>query len=165
MSRPKHRVKAPGAYFVTAETWQRRQLFIHEATVSIFLDTLMGYREKRFYLLHDFVAMADHFHAILTPDPDVSLEKAMQMIKGGSSRRIGQHLRAQFPVWQAGFHEHWIRSQEDYERCKQYLEQNPVKARLAMSPREHPYSSANGRFILDPYRHISGAKAPADSAS
>jgi len=82
MSRPQHRVKAQGAYFVTAETWQRRRLFIHQATTSVFIESLLGYREKGFYLLHAFVVMPDHFHAILTPSQDVSLEKAMQMIKG-----------------------------------------------------------------------------------
>ncbi len=110
-------------------------------------------------MLHDFVVMADHVHLILTPALDTSLEKAMQMIKGGSSHRIGQARQSHLPVWQKGFHEHWIRSEADYQARKRYLEWNPVKARLAATPAEYPYSSATGRFTLDPFRMASAAKA------
>ena len=36
--------------------------------------------------------MPDHVHAIITPAEVVSLEKAMQFIKGGSSFRLGKHM-------------------------------------------------------------------------
>ena len=32
---------------------------------------------------HEFVLMPEHFHLLFTPMPDVSLEKALQLIKGG----------------------------------------------------------------------------------
>ena len=160
MARPKHRVKAAGAYFVTAETWQRRQLFRKQVTTRILIDTILDDRERGFYRLHDFVVMPDHFHAILTPSRDTSLEKCLQMIKGGSSYRIRKELFTKFPVWQPGFHEHWIRSQEDYERCRRYIQFNPVKAKLAATPQEYPYSSASGAFRLDPFSITSGAEAP-----
>ncbi len=98
---------------------------------------------------------------ILTPSRNASLEKALQMIKGGSSYLIGKKVGAKFPVWQPGFHEHWIRSQEDYEQRRRYIALNPVKDRLAVAPQEYPYSSASGRFQLDPFAMPSGAKAPA----
>jgi putative transposase len=160
MSCPKHRIKAPGAYFVTAETWQRRKLFLNEACTQIFLETILQNRERGFYLLHDFVIMPDHFHLILTPGFETSHEKALQMIKGGSSHRIGKELRMEYPVWQPDFHEHWIRSMVDYERCKAYVERNPVAAGLVAAPHEYPFSSACGRFQLDEYHMASGAKAP-----
>ncbi|MFQ5738084.1 MAG: transposase [Acidobacteriota bacterium] len=160
MARPKHRVKAAGAYFVTAETWQRRKLFNKKTTAKIVIDTLLDYRQRGFYRLHDFVVLPDHLHVILSPNGDTSLEKALQLIKGGSSYRIGQAFHSKFPVWQPGFHEHWIRSQEDYEGRRRYIELNPVKARLAAAPQEYSYSSANGHFDIDPFVLTSGAKAP-----
>ena len=160
MVRPKHRVKAAGAYFVTAETWQRRELFKKESIAKIVIDTMLDCRQRGFYRLHDFVVMPDHLHAILTPSPKTSLEKALQMIKGGSSYRIGKEVGLKFPVWQPGFYEHWIRSPEDYEQRRRYLELNPVKDGLVVTPQEYAYSSANGRFQLDPFTMTSGAKAP-----
>jgi putative transposase len=159
MARPKHRIQAPGAYFITAETWQRRQIFRKDASARIVIETLLDCRERGFYRLHAFVLMPDHLHAILTPGPTTSLEKALQMIKGGSSYRIGKELLSRFPVWQPGFHEHRIRSQEDYRQHQHYIELNPVKAKAVSTPPDYPYSSANGRFALDPFTIPSGAEA------
>ncbi|MGH9602658.1 MAG: transposase, partial [Terriglobales bacterium] len=44
-------------------------------------------RRKDRFLLHEFVLMPDHFHILLTPAPEVSLEKAMQFIKLSKERR------------------------------------------------------------------------------
>ena len=42
--------------------------------------------------VHEFVFMPNHVHLLITPAPDVSLEKAMQFIKGGFSYRAGKEL-------------------------------------------------------------------------
>ena len=152
-------MKAAGAYFVTSRTWESRKLFQNLAWAELLVQTLMDYRNKHCYELHDFVVMPDHFHIIMTPGREYSLEKAVQMVKGGSSRRIGKQFQTQFSIWQKGFHEHWIRSRDDYEARKRYIEQNPVKARLAVRPSDYPYSSANGKFCLDPVTMTSAAEA------
>ncbi|MFQ5926832.1 MAG: transposase [Terriglobia bacterium] len=144
---------------MTAKTWQRRELFKKETIARILIETMLECRKRGFYRLHDFVVMPDHLHAILTPSQDTPLEKAMQMVKGGSSYRIGRELRSKFPIWQPGFHEHWIRSQDDYEQRCRYIELNPVTDKLAATPQEYPYSSASGRFELDAFVMTSGAKA------
>jgi len=157
--RPQHRIKAAGAYFITAKTWQGRKLFQKDTWAGILIETIMDYRQQGRYRLHAFVVMPDHLHVLLTPAQESSLEKAVQFIKGGSSHRIGKAFQTKFPVWQTGFNEHWIRSQEDYETRKRYIEFNPIKACLAPTPMEYPYSSANGNFDLDPFVMTSGAKA------
>lgn len=43
----------------------------------------------RRYLLHEFVVMPDHFHLILTPT-GITLERAMQCIKGGFSFQLNK---------------------------------------------------------------------------
>ena len=159
MSRPKHRIKAAGAYFVRSRTWESRKLFQKTTWADILVQTLMDYRDKHCYQLHNFVVMPDHFHFIVTPGKDYSLEKAVQMVKGGSSRRLGKEFNIRFAVWQKGFHEHWIRSEEDYITRKKYLEQNPVKAGLAVRPSEYPYSSASGKFKVDLFTMTSAAEA------
>jgi REP element-mobilizing transposase RayT len=50
-----------------------------------FLDVLLHYRAQGKYLLHELVVMPDHFHLLITPRE--SLERAMQLIKGGFSFR------------------------------------------------------------------------------
>jgi len=102
------------------------------------------YREQMRYVLHEFVIMPDHLHLLLTPEADISIERALQLIKGGFSYRLGKAKRG--PVWQESFTNHRIRDQHDYERHAGYIRMNPVRARLVERPEMYPYSSASARF-------------------
>ena len=97
-------------YFVTAVTANRRRLFQVEANADLLLNTLTDYRDQNRYHLHSFVVMPDHFHAILTPAPEISLEKAMQYIKGGFSFR----LKSKLDVWSRSFNESQILTSEKF---------------------------------------------------
>jgi putative transposase len=90
--------------------------------------------------------MPDHFHALITPSYEISLEKTVQFIKGGFSFR----LKSNIPVWQASFTNHRIHDEEDFERHREYIRMNPVRARLVGRAEEYAHSSANGKFVLDP---------------
>ena len=131
------RTARPGTYFVTAATHNRRRLFQVPATAEHLLDTLQHYRRERHYLLHAFVVMPDHIHLLLTPR-NITLEGAMQLIKGGFSHRLASHL----PVWQRGFTDHRIRNAEDSHTRRHYIHQNPVRARLVTSAKGYPHFSA-----------------------
>ncbi len=70
-------------YFITASTYLKQHLLQSERTAPLFIDVLYHYRGEGKYLLHEFVVMPDHFHLLITPGPEVALERAMQFIKGG----------------------------------------------------------------------------------
>jgi len=69
---------------------------------------MLGYQLQEKYLLHEFVLMPDHFHLLITPTS--TLERALQLIRGGFSFRL-QPLRSRlspriprknriwFPFW------------------------------------------------------------------
>jgi putative transposase len=125
-------------YFVTAVTAQRRRIFQVTASADLFVKVLLDYRQQGRFLLHAFVVMPDHFHAIITPAPDISLEKAMQYIKGGFSFR----LKSKLDVWMRSFNESQILNADKFHECLRYIEANPVRRGLASNPRDYPYSSA-----------------------
>ncbi|HET9401772.1 MAG TPA: transposase [Candidatus Acidoferrales bacterium] len=151
MSIPKRHVNAPGTYFVTSRTWQSRALFVAEPICNIFVNSLLHYRDEGKFSLHAYVLMRDHFHLLITSSEDISLERAVQFIKGGSARRIAQELLFRFPVWQKGFSDHRIRDAQDFATHLAYLNFNPVKKHLAAAPEEYPWSSANGKWRTDPW--------------
>ncbi len=134
---------------MTSETWQRRQLFRQVSPAEIVVQQILKCRDRGYYQLHEFVVMPDHFHALLTPGGDTTLEKALQMIKGGSAIRIRKELQFKFPVWQTGFHDRWLRDADEYSTRRNYILGNPVKARLAVTPSEYPWSSANRKYRMD----------------
>jgi putative transposase len=133
-------------YFITTSTANRRRLFQVEANAQLLLDVLMEQRAKSRFHLHAFVLMPDHLHAILTPAPDVSLEKAVQFIKGNFSHGFKSIL----PVWTPSFNETQIRDLETFESRQRYILQNPVRAKLVATAEEFPYSSADPKHSIDP---------------
>ena len=132
-------------YLVTAVTAQRRRLFQVTANAELMVQTILDYRQQNKFLLHAFVIMPDHLHALMTPAPDVSLEKAMQFIKGGFSFR----LKSKRDVWMQSFNESQVMTEEKFINVVQYIEANPVRARLAANPEEYPFSSA-AQALQDP---------------
>jgi putative transposase len=162
MSTPNHRTAPGSSYFVTTKCWQGRTLFQVPEIAEVLLETLFTYRDRRAYLLHEFVIMPDHLHLILTPGPTTSLEKAIQLIKGGSSHRIHKARNQKSEIWQVGFYDWTIRDYNDWQTKVQYIHQNPVRAKLVDMPQQWRYSSANDKFTLDPIpgKYVSsGAKA------
>jgi len=131
-------------FFITTVTAQRLPIFRREMTAILLIETLTHYRDEGKFLLHEFVVMPDHFHALLTPAPEISVERAMQFIKGGFSHRLGRGS-----IWQAGFTNHRVRDLEDYEKHQEYIRMNPVRAHLAECAEAYRYSSAAGVVRLD----------------
>ncbi|KAA6463360.1 transposase [Acidobacteria bacterium AB60] len=125
-------------YFVTTVTAQRRRLFQVAANADLLQSTLLHYHAQNRFLLHAFVVMPDHLHVLLTPAPAVSLEKAMQFIKGGFSFR----LKSQRDVWERSFDESQILSAQRFHTGRRYIEDNPVRCGLVSEPQAYPYSSA-----------------------
>jgi putative transposase len=138
----------PGTYFVTFSTWQRRRIFVVEPYVRLFLKTTYGYRREGKFGLHAFVLMPEHVHMLLTPAHDVTLERAIQLIKGGYSHAFGLEFGRK-ELWQRGFTHHRIRNIEDFLMHREYIHQNPVKRGLVMEAREYRYCSAFPGFKLD----------------
>jgi putative transposase len=116
-------------------------------------------RDQGNYLVHRLVVMPDHLHLIVTPGSSTTLEKSMQLIKGGSSHEIGKREGMRFPVWHAGLTEHQIRDQRDFDSHAKYIDENPVKASLVENAESYRWGSAAGKFALDPWPVASGTKA------
>ena len=132
------RLTSHGTFFLSTQTWNRRRLFQVDQTAQLFLETLQHYRHQGHFRRHAFVVMPDHIHLLLTPQ-NITLERAMMLIEGGFSHR----LHATFPVWQRGFTDHRIRDKDDFLKHRDYIHQNPVRARLCQLPEDFPYSSAH----------------------
>jgi putative transposase len=135
-------------YFVTSNTAGRKPFFRYARWAELFIESLYGYRPERF-LLHGFVVVPDHFHLLMTPQE--SLERAVQCIKGGFSFRAKKELGWAGDVWVAGFSDHRIRDDEDFDVHQRYIAKNPVEARLMERVEDYAYCSANGRFELDTF--------------
>ena len=145
------RVAAGGrTFFVTSSTADKRNLLQSDRAAGLFVSTLYDYRAQGKFRLHEFVVMPDHFHLLLTIDWKMTIERAVQFIKGGFAFRAGQELGRRSPVWQKGFSEVRILDAESFERAKAYIRNNPVARHLVSEAAEFGFSSAYPGFLLDP---------------
>ena len=134
-------------------------MFGNTMIASIVEDAVFHYRDQGSYRVHSHVVMPNHLPLLMTPGNTTTLEKSVQLIKGGSSHEIGKRPAMRFPVWHAGFTEHRIRDKADFDAHVKYIDQNPVKACVVGSAEEYAHGSASGKFTLDPWPVASGAEA------
>jgi REP-associated tyrosine transposase len=137
-------------FSVSTSTSGKSPILQSQRLADLFLDVLRDYRAKQRIKIHEFVLMRDHIHLILTPAPDIPLEKAMQYIKGGFSFRAKRELGFNGEVWQKGYNEHGIKDTADYAKHVEYIQMNPVRAGLANRAQDYQYSSAKLRDDVDP---------------
>jgi len=99
--------------------------------------------------------MPNHVHLLIRVGGDMTIEKAMQFIKGGFSFRLKKELGYLGEVWQGGFSEVRVDDRQSLLRHRDYIAQNPVKAGLVDSPEKFPYC-----FTYLAKRKAAGAKSP-----
>jgi putative transposase len=134
MSR-RRRTTTSGTFLITSVAHDRRRIFQVDATARLCIEILQRYRRQGLYKLHAFVVMPDHIHLLLTTE---NLPDAMKHIRGGFSH----DLASTFEVWQSDYDDRQIFSEKDYLNAREYIHQNPVRARLVVNAEDYPYSSA-----------------------
>ena len=131
-------------YALTVVSCGRRAIFVRTANAELLLHTLFKYRDAGRFAMHGFVIMPEHIHILLTPLGENTIERCVQLIKGGFSFAF----RTQFPgeVWQSGYHDHRVRNREDFANQLQYIAENPVRRRLT----EHLFVHTRFADRMDP---------------
>lgn len=119
-----------------------RRLLQSEPNAALLIDVLRSYVAARKFQLLDFVIMPDHIHLLITVRDQMTIEKAMQLIKGGFSFRLKRELGYLGEVWQHGFSEVRVDTEESLSNHCEYIAQNPIKAGLVAAAEEYPYCFA-----------------------
>jgi REP-associated tyrosine transposase len=147
MAAPRRGNTGYSCYFITASTFQKRNILQTDRMASLLVDVLLHYRQKQQYLLHEFVVMPDHFHLLTTPQE--SLERAMQLIKGGFSFRAKREVGFMHEIWQPSFYDRRVRGPEEYFAFREYIRQNAPRRGLAVKAEDYRYCSAWPGLLLD----------------
>ncbi|MHB1560622.1 MAG: transposase, partial [Isosphaeraceae bacterium] len=96
------------------------------------------------YDLFAWCIMSNHVHVLLKPHRE--LGKVTQGIKGYTARRVNELRGARGEaLWQDESYDHWSRDEVEMFRIIDYIENNPVAARLCKCPEDWPWSSARYR--------------------
>jgi putative transposase len=141
-------------FFVTTKTSMGRALLQSERNATLFIDVLRSNVAAGKFRMHDFVVMPDHVHLLITVDEKMTIEKAVQLIKGGFSYRLKKDFGYAGEVWQRGFSDVRIEDRASFLQHRKYITENPLKKGLANAVDEFPYC-----FAYLARRKAAGAKA------
>jgi putative transposase len=138
-SSPKDVISPVRTFFATTKIAMGKRLLQSERNAELMIEVLRSLVVERAFELHDFVVMPDHLHLLLTVGEGMTIEKAMQFVKGRFSRRLGKEFGYAGEVWQRGFSEERVLGLTSMEAHRRYNAENPVKAGVARSADEYPY--------------------------
>jgi putative transposase len=100
------------------------------------------------YRLLEWVVMPNHVHVLFQPLKIWTVPQIVTSWKRFTARKMGEIEAASgrkvvFPVWHREYWDRYIRNAAHLARAIDYIRSNPVKAGLATSPEEWPWSSAH----------------------
>ncbi len=125
---PENITRPRRTFFVTAKTYMGKHLLQSDRHAALLIDVLRSCVADGHFQIYDFVVMPNHFHLLIALSEDMTIEKAMQFIKGRFSYRVKRELGFAGEVWQRGFSEVRAEGRENLERYRRYIAQNPVRA-------------------------------------
>jgi putative transposase len=124
------------------DTTREGPMFLRRPEVAtVVVQALRNGAARELYELSSFVVMSNHVHVLFRPAEEAS--SALQWLKGTTAREANQVLaRTGRSFWQRESYDHWVRNQEELQRIRFYIEDNPVRAGLATNAAAFPWSSA-----------------------
>lgn len=126
-------------YFVTTSCHSRQRLFEHARSAQIVIGEFERCADVGDCDNLAYVVMPDHIHWLVQPGCDARLYEIVRKMKGRSARRINLHRLLQGKVWQAGFHDYALRTEDEIASFATYLIQNPLRAGLVNDVTDYPY--------------------------
>ncbi len=129
----RNRISAPGnTYHITCVTKDRVPVFSNLGNVRKPVQILADDHDRGSIDILAFCIMPDHFHWLLELNTgDISL--VVKRVKSKFTKAIGR------PVWQDGFHDHNLRSEDELINVARYIVANPLRAKLVADIRDYPY--------------------------
>jgi type I restriction enzyme R subunit len=146
--------------FAESDRWLDRCLaarHLENADLAEAVEKSLLYFAGERYAVWAWVVMPSHFHWVFEPLPDwvESLGKAaderpprervMHSVKRYSARQCNQRRGQTGTFWQDESYDHCVEDADELGRIIEYIEHNPVKARLTEDPSEYRFSSAYHR--------------------
>ena len=131
------RVSIPGQiYLVTTTTFNRKPVFRDLHCARAVVRALMHADRHGDAGTLAYVLMPDHLHWLMQLGETRSLSQVVGRVKAGSGRL------AAYPLWQSGFHDRALRSEDDVRSAARYLAANPLRAGLVERIGEYPHWDA-----------------------
>ena len=139
----KKREYTEGAFYhVTSRTNNKVRVFENKLGRKIMEITLQDAKDKFHFRLTNFCIMPTHIHLLIQPDEGTNLSRIMQWIKIQSAKRWNFTNGSVDHMWGHRYYARAVKDQNEYDYVMEYIDQNPVKAGLSVTPQDWKASGA-----------------------
>ncbi|MFH1732055.1 MAG: transposase [Planctomycetota bacterium] len=136
MSRPPRFSYARAVHHVTLRCNNREFLF-SVPSFELYLDILQKARARFPLRLYNFCLMTNHVHLLCKVGRGDTLSAAMHWISSTFARRFNRLTSRWGHLWEGRFRSTIIEENSYFFRCMAYLDLNPVRAKMAVTPLEY----------------------------
>jgi len=131
------RASLPGQiYHITTVTLGREPVFSDLRNARLLITSLHQAQIRDEASTLAFVVMPDHLHWLMQLGEGQSLSRVVRTVKAVTSHKLGKG------IWQKGFHDHALRSDEDLVDVARYIVANPLRAGLVERLGDYPHWDA-----------------------
>lgn len=115
--------------------------FISEGDYVAYAHWLAEGAKKYGIAIHAWVMMSNHAHLLVTPKHDNTVSLMMQYLGRQYVRRFNHVYNRTGTLWEGRYKSSLVDSDRYALACYRYIENNPVKANMVVSPGEYRWSS------------------------
>ena len=125
------RYSSPGqVYLVTTVTHARQTLFLDFSLARCVVAELRHAHDTGGVISMAWVLMPDHLHWLIQLGACDTLAAVMKSVKGRTAHAIKRLDPQRQTIWQRGYHDHALRTDEDVRGVAEYIANNPLRAGL-----------------------------------
>jgi len=142
----KTRLLQKGATYHVIARANRREMILESAQMKeVFIGVVRRAKLKYRFKLENFTVMGNHFHFIVRPCDEECLSRIMQWILGVFAMTYNRRFGLTGHVWGERFKSWILSSLQEYLKVFNYIDNNPVSAKLVEQADAWIYGGAGQR--------------------
>lgn len=138
------------AYHAVNRGNQQQEVFIDREDYERFFKTVLRYKKKFKMKIYAYCFMPNHFHLLVDPPEKALLKKFMHGLNMSYAQYFNYKYRKCGHLWQDRFKSFVVSKDSYILNCVNYIEYNPVRAKIVEKPEDYEWSSYRSRVLGEP---------------
>ncbi len=134
-------------FHIIARGNQNQTVFKKDSDYQFFLKILRKYKWHYGYKLYGYCLMPNHIHLLLEIDPAENISELMKSVNQSYAIYFNSKYNTSGHLWQGRFKSMLITKDDYLLNCIQYIEFNPLRAKIVRNAEKYQWSSYKSRVL------------------
>lgn len=134
-------------YHITTRANQKQTIFIDDQDFMVYLARVKKYKKRHGFKLYGYCLMPNHAHMLGKVDKKENLSKFMHDLNRSYTAYFNEKYKKVGYLWQGRFNSKIILKDRYLLDCINYIELNPLRANMVVSPIDYAWSSYKERNL------------------